>query len=429
VAREQSVKGVGVSGLISSLWRSAALRAAAALGISGLALACGNLLLARVLPTGEFARFALFFAIVQIGINVGPFGADVILTRRRFDPGPHLHRQVFFTSAIAALLLAAISKLLYPLSNVLLALMFVAIAAGGVRVVAVSHFRSRQRFGVALLLTMSTNMGLLIASSIAFAVHANSAVLPAAAMAIALCIAAWLGSQAVAAGRTLATDPAPAYPMSEAWSAVSFIGAGMVLGSLERLITPGLLGLPALATFSVLATIAGSPFQMLHQGIGYTLLPSLRNALNHAARRRVVIHEGLVAGAACVVSSVVVWWLTPVIIRTVLANRYVISWQLLLAAICVGYVKVFGSVAAAAVNALGSGRDLARLSVAGWLAIGTALVAAWFGARWGLSGVVYGVGLGWLLRALVAGQLAARHLAEKEAAPEPPNTKSAARSS
>jgi O-antigen/teichoic acid export membrane protein len=427
VARKQSVKGVSVSGLIGSLWRSAALRAAAALGISGLALACGNLLLARVLPTGEFARFALFFAIVQIGINVGPFGADVILTRRHFDPGPHLHRQVFVTSAIAALVLAAIAKILYPLSNVLLALMLLAIAAGGVRVIAVSHFRSRQKFAVALLLTMSTNMGLLIASSIAFAVHADSAVLPAAAMAIALCIAAWLGSHAVAAGRTLTTNPAAGYPMSEAWSAVSFIGAGMVLGSLERLVTPGLLGLPALATFSVLATIAGSPFQMLHQGIGYTLLPSLRNAPNHAARRRVVIHEGLVAGAACVASSLVVWWLTPVIIRSVLADRYVIPWQLLLAAICVGYVKVFGSVASAAVNALGSGRDLARLSVAGWLAIAAAGLAAWFGARWGLSGVVYGVGVGWLLRALVAGRLAARYLAGNERPPETPETKSAAR--
>jgi O-antigen/teichoic acid export membrane protein len=377
-------------------------------------------MLARVLPTGEFASFTLFFAIVQIGINIGPFGADVIMTRRHFDPGPQLHRQVMYTVAIVAVVLAGISKLLYPLSNALLAIMLVSIGAGGLKVVAISHYRSRQRFGAALLLTISTNAALLAASSVAFALHADSAVLPAAAMAISLCVTAWLGSRAVAAGRTAPLDPSPHYPMAEAWAAVSFIAAGIVLSSLERLITPGLLGLPALATFSVLATVAGSPFQMLHQGIGYTLVPSLRNAANRAVRRRVLVHEGVVATATCITASLVVWWLTPFILRNVLADRYVISWQLLLAAICLGYVKVFGSIAAAAVNALGSRRDLAKLSLAGWLAIGTALVGAWFGSRWGLSGVVYGVGIGWLVRALGAGRLAVRHVAGPQEASPPP---------
>ena len=66
-----------------SLWRSSALRAAAVLGVSGVALACSNLMLARVLPTGELARFAFFFAIVQIGIKIGPFRR-----RRHHDPPP-----------------------------------------------------------------------------------------------------------------------------------------------------------------------------------------------------------------------------------------------------------------------------------------------------------------------------------------------------
>src|SRR5471032_3440566 len=99
MARARLVWGTGLASVIRALWRSSALRAAAALGVSGLALACGNLMLARVLPTGEFARFALFFAIAQIGMNIGPFGADVIMTRRHFEPGPKLHRQVLYSSA------------------------------------------------------------------------------------------------------------------------------------------------------------------------------------------------------------------------------------------------------------------------------------------------------------------------------------------
>jgi len=49
--------------------------------------------------------------------------------------------------------------------------------------------------------------------------------------------------------------PDAAFPWRDGFSAVSFIAAGMVLGALERLVTPGLLGLPALAPH-VAASIA-----------------------------------------------------------------------------------------------------------------------------------------------------------------------------
>ena len=81
--------------LIHSAWNSMALRAAAALGLGGVVLAASNLILARVLPPGEFAEFALLYAIVQVGINVGPIGADVTLTRRLITPGAKLCRQAF----------------------------------------------------------------------------------------------------------------------------------------------------------------------------------------------------------------------------------------------------------------------------------------------------------------------------------------------
>src|ERR1700691_1469791 len=102
--------------LIRSLLGSSALRAATALGASGLALACGNLMLARSLPADEFARFVLVYSIVMIGVNIGPIGADVILTRTRFDPGPKLHVQVLLTSGLVAVILAIISGLIYPLN-------------------------------------------------------------------------------------------------------------------------------------------------------------------------------------------------------------------------------------------------------------------------------------------------------------------------
>ena len=173
---------------------------------------------------------------------------------------------------------------------------------------------------------------------------------------------------------------------------------------------PHLLGLEQVATFSVLATIAGSPFQMLQLGVGYTLLPALRNAPSAERRRHLFLHEALVVGGTCLAASIAVWAATPFILAWVLPGRYHIGQPLLLAAIVVGTLKVLASLVAATVNALGSSAQLALLSVIGWISIGVALLGALVGARWGLTGVVSGVGLGWAFRAIVISLLAIPHL-------------------
>jgi O-antigen/teichoic acid export membrane protein len=404
-----SAENTASSTLIGSLLRSSALRAAAALGLSGLALACGNLMLARALPTVELARFALLFSIVQIGISIGPIGADVILARGKFAPTAKLHGQILLTSAATAALMVLISARIYSLRADLLAAIFLSIVAGGVKTLAVAHYRSLQRFGVALMLTVTTNAALLLASTITVFAHWSSALLPAATMAISLAVTAVLAWRAVANVEPDDGATVP-YTWSERWAAVSFISAGMILATLDRLVTPRLLGLPELATLSVLVTIAGSPFQMLQLGVGYTLLPVLRGAPDQKRRRQVFGNEALVIGATCLAAAIAVWWLTPFILMRVLAGRYEIAWPLLLAAIAVGFLKVIASLVAAVVNALGSASELQRLSVAGWLSVAVALFGGALGAHWGLAGLVFGVGSGWLFRVVATTWLAAPHL-------------------
>jgi len=123
-----------------------------------------------------------------------------------------------------------------------------------------------------------------------------------------------------------------------------------------------------------------------------------------------LVHEALVVGGTCLAGSIAVWVATPYILDWVLPGRYHISRPLLLAAISVGTLKVLASLVAATVNALGSSAELALLSVIGWISIGVALLGAVVGARWGLTGVVYGVGLGWAFRAIVISLLAIPHL-------------------
>ncbi len=395
--------------MLQSLWRSAALRAAAGLGGSGLALAAGNLLLARVLPTDEFARFALMFSLIMVGISIAPIGADVILIRRHFVPDLRLHRQVFYTSVLVATALVAVAKFLYPLPAALLAIIGVCVLAGGMKTVAVAYFRSKERFNAALALTVSTNASLLLASVIGFAAGARSALLPGVAMALSLAVSAALGWRAVRPAK-LAPHGSSTYAWSEGWAAVSFASAGMILGAFERLLSPRLLGLHDLATFSVLATIAGSPFQMLQLGVGYTLVPGLRNAKTAARRMTVFKHEAMIVAATAAVASGVVWIITPSVLHWLLNDRYSIAWPLLTAALVTGALKVFSSLVASVVNALGSGRDLVLISGIGWVAIFIGFIGASAGVRWGLTGLVFGVGAGWLFRAIAIFCIAAPQL-------------------
>jgi len=394
------------------LWRSSALRAATGFGGSGLALAVGNLLLARSLPAEEFARFALMFSLVMVGISIAPIGADVILVRRHFVPDARLYRQVFHTSILVAAALVAVAGSLYPLPLALLLVMAVCVIAGGIKTVPVAYFRSQQRFNAALALSVGTNASLLLAAVIGFLFGARSALLPAIAMSLSLLLTAALGWRA-------ATPPAGApkgssrYAWSEGWSAVSFASAGMILGSFERLLTPRLLDLHQLATFSVLATIAGSPFQMLQMGVGYTLVPGLRNAKTTAQQVKVFTHEALVVAGTASAAGVTVWFITPSVLHWILNDRYAIGWPLLTAALVTGALKVLSSLAASAVNALGSARDLFLISVIGWCSIGFGFVGAWVGARWGLTGLVFGVGAGWLLRTIALYWIAAKPLWRK----------------
>ncbi len=369
-------------------------------------MAAGNLLLARMLPTDEFARFALMFSLIMIGISIAPIGADVTLLRRHFVPDARLHRQVFCTSVLVAAVLVAVAKLLYPLPVALLAVIGACVIAGGMKTVPVAYFRSQQRFNAALALTVSTNASVLLASVIGIVAGVRSALLPGMVMSLSLVLTAGLGWHAVR--RAIGVpNGSNSYVWSEGWSAVSFASAGMILGAFERLLAPRLLDLQELATFGVLATIAGSPFQMLQIGVGYTLVPGLRNAKTPGQRTKVFKHEAIIVLGTAAAAGVVVWIITPSVLHWILNDRYKIAWPLLTAALVTGTLKVLSSLAASAVNALGSGRDLLLISGIGWFAIAFAFIGASVGVRWGLTGLVFGVGAGWLFQAIATFWIAA----------------------
>jgi O-antigen/teichoic acid export membrane protein len=178
--------------------------------------------------------------------------------------------------------------------------------------------------------------------------------------------------------------------------------AGFLLVQLERLLIPQLLSLDDLALFGVLAAVAMAPFRCLQMGVGFALLPQLHAARTVAARRRLLLQEGGVVVCVLFLGSVVIWYLTPHIVDWFLAEKYHLSPALVLAALIVSILKVLSAFARATVTALCSTQELAYLNILSWSAVAGAVAGAIFGARWGLTGIIYGVGVGWVCRGLAS---------------------------
>ncbi|HVE78262.1 MAG TPA: hypothetical protein VNA89_05355 [Gemmatimonadaceae bacterium] len=402
-----------------TLRRSPALKATVVYGLAGVGFAAANLILARVLPTVEFAIFALGLSIVNFAVPVSPLGADGVVNRRHVVPSPWFVGRVLGTAALVG---AAAVTLAWPIFDVeaeFRYLLFVAIVAGGATWTAAAHLQSLHRFGSSLALSESGNIVLGLAALLTAALGVQRAWVPFAVFTGTYVAAAAVGwGMLLRAGRA---DPRETEPFSwfEALSYVAFTGSALLLVQLERLTLPYVRPLEDLATFAVLAAVAGSAFRMLYLGVGYSLLPRLRRAESVVARRRLLRDEAVVVAGVVAAASLGIWYVTPLLVELFVGGKYVLSPELVLAAIASGIAKVMAAFSKAVVTALAGARELAQLSVLGWVSVGVAVGAAVYGARWGLAGVVYGVGLGWLTRALAEGYIGALHLRDRPERPVP----------
>ena len=392
------------------LWSSPTLRSALVYGASGIGFSGANLILARVLPTAEYAVFTLVIALVNLSYALAPVGLDGMVQRRHLEAGTGLLARTVASGLVIGIVATLIAGLSYDLNALLLLLMFTSTVAGGALSVAGARFQSEQRYGISLWLTQSPNLVLIIAAIVVVISGVKVARLPLIISALGMIVAAVIGWGVLFRERSSKPLGETWFPWGEALSLAGLNAAGHLLNQLDRLIIPYVLPLHELATYGVLVAIAGSLFRVLSLGVGYTLVPRLRAAATVVERRRLLAQEARLVGAIIVVGSVAIWFVTPWLEQSFLAGKYHLSGPLLLAAIFVGIVKIMNSFTKAAVTALATGSEVSTVNLLGWVSVGVAVLAAMFGARWGLAGVIYGVGLGWLTRALTAVYLTLRHL-------------------
>lgn len=389
---------------------SPALTAAVVFGMSGVGFVAANLILARALEPAEYAIASLVIALVQIAMPLGPLGLDVLVTRRRLAGHRALLARAVGTSAGTGAAAVLVGAALYRLEPRLLGILIVSSVAGGANLVASAVYQAQRRFAPALALSQSQNAFLAGGAVLTLVAAIPHAWVPCAVYAGGYVIAASAGWWRIL--RRTAPPPAPGpIALGELFSLAGLTAVTLVLIQIERLVVPRRLGLEDLALFGVLAAIAASPFRVLQQGVGYTMLPRLRAASTVAERRKLLGKEAKLAVAATAAASVGIVLVGPRIVDWWLAGKYVLTGPLLGAAVVSGAAKVACAFATSAATALCTEAELARLRGWAWAALAASFAACWAGAAWGLVGVVYGAGLGWLGLAAAAGALAAPHFA------------------
>ena len=389
--------------------KSPALYVSVMYGLAGICFAMANLMLARHLPTDQFAVFALAIAIVGIGSPLAPLGLDFVIIRRGIEASPSLLVRGGTASVALAFMMSVFAWLMYPIPTDLVVLVFLSIAAGGVTLLASGKFQNLERFIVAIGLGQSTNGFLLIAAVVMLFAGWGSASTPVAFVAVGHALAGVWGWAWLFRHRGTTFKP-QSIRWTESLSLAGTVGAVLFLHQVERLMIPKVLGLSDLATFAVLATIVIAPFRMLQLGVEKTLLPRLRNATDARARRRLIVREATIVGSIAIILVPLMWFATPLVVRWFLRGKYDLGPDLLLAALAVGMAKLLSGFGNATVTALGDNRTLVCWSVLGWASVAAAAVGGAVGARWGLDGLIYGVALGWILRSIAAAWLARPYL-------------------
>lgn len=397
--------------MLRALLASESLRAAGVLGIGGIAFALGSLVLARVLSPAEYGLVSLFIGVVAVCGFIGPLGLDLVVARRGLQLNSSWRRTALGACTAVGVATAAFTAIAYHLALPLLICVWLATAARGVVQACGAHFQGQRQFPTALLIRQLSNWALVPVALCSALLQFRTAIGPSALITVAALAgasAAW--RQVIRRERPDEPQAPPGKLFGEAFSLVTLESSSAVFLQLERLLLVPTVGIAGLALFGVLAALVGSPFRLLQQAAQFTLVPSLRAAPGTSERVQLLRREIVLVSLVSAAGWVCIWVAAPRIAHWFLTGRYDLDPDLVMAALVSGVLKVYSAFAFATVIALARDRSLRVLGLLSWVSLGVSVAGAFAAIPWGLVGVLYGISLGWLIRAVSATWLALPHL-------------------
>ena len=407
--------------MIARLLKSDSLRSAIGFAAGGAGFAVGNILLAKAMSPEGFGVVALVLALNQFGLTFGPFGLEVVANRHRPRVGRRLGLLALAFATATGIVAAAIAYLYYGLSAGIVALLLPMVMGSATGRVCSALFQGEHRFRAAMILSQASNYVLLFIALLALGLSLASENFVLILMAAGYVIASALGW--LVAYRTLNEGRQEIkfdVALSEG-AAVLGIGVGVeILSQFERLAIPKVGSVEMLGTYAVLAAVAGSPFRMIRIAISFSLLPRLRAVTSAAEARAVIVREALTALSMAVASCVIIVLVAPLVFNTLLKGKYGIDFGLIGATLVVGLAKIWESFSTAVTVSCGTPRSMAIISVLAWVCLAIAAGAMVIGARYGLLGILYGVGSAWALLAIGGSYLAVVSLRARFADPQAP---------
>ena len=376
--------------------------------MGGAAFAVANLLLARYLPTQAYGEFSLVLAMAVLGVQLGPFSLDAVVLRHRPGPQKILFAFALLTGCLVALATVIVGRTVYSIDAAYLGALAVAIAFGSVARLGASIYQSEKRYKVSLWLIQSQNITLILAALACGLLSYVTAQLVFSAYALHWVVAAIVGLIAIRAFSGIQVDEDWQVPWKENFPLFGYLLTVQLAAQLDRLLIPKLLDIESLATFGVLSALVLAPFKMFQTGVGYTLVPGLRNAESRPARRKILVHEAGVTALVIAGGAASGFLIAPWFADFFLKGKYELDTVLVASAIFAGSLRVLVMFASSIITALGGHAQLALLNHFSWLALAASVVGAWWGAQWGLPGLVFGFALGSLVRIAAGAAIAAQ---------------------
>lgn len=386
--------------MIARLLKSDSLRSAIGFAAGGAGFAAGNILLAKVMSPEGFGVVALVLALNQFGVTFGPFGLEVVANRHRPRVGRRLGLLSLALATTTGIIAAAIAFLYYGLSAGIVVLLLPMVIGSATGRVCSALFQGEHWFKSAMILSQAPNYILLFIALLALGLSLASESFVLISMAVGYVIVSGLGW--LLAYRTVNEGRREiGFPMAFSEGAAALgIGVGVeILTQFERLAIPKVGSVEMLGTYAVLAAVAGSPFRMIKIATSFSLLPRLRAAASLVEARAVIVRESFTALSMAAASGVAVVLVAPLVFNTLLKGKYEIGFGLIAATIMVGLARIWESFSTTITMSCGSRGSMAVISVLAWFCLAVAAGAMVIGARYGLLGILYGVGGAWVLLA------------------------------
>ena len=385
--------------------RSPTIRVAAMLALGGGAFALSNVIPASLLSPAEFGRLALALALIQVGATAAALGRPLLITRHALAPSGALLRSSIYWGIAGAFVTTCVAAAPYslPWSTALLIGVCAGIAA--LTRIGSAFLQSQQQLGYSIATMQSQNWVLLAAAGWVWLAGGSQTKVVLAVVLLGYITGSIVSWRQASHGATQRSANETQPSASERFSAVGLVVAGNVYLQLDRLIMGRVLSLDELATYSIVAAIAGSTFRMLQLGAGFSLVPRLRAVRAVAEAAPVVHREALLLFAVAASAAIVVTVIVRLLFEFGLA-QYSLPSGLLPAVVAVGVIRIWQALAASVVTALGGPRELLISSVCAWVSIVLSIVCALRMTGLGSVGVVYGIAVGSLVNALTASVLA-----------------------